>query len=346
MPAMHLSLDQVSIRYPGQPVDAVHQVSFGLAAGDIGVLLGPSGCGKTTLLRAVAGLEPLAGGTLTLAGQTLSRPGQTTPPEQRQMGMVFQDYALFPHLSVERNIAYGLHGQPAERQRQRTQEVLELVGLADLGKRYPHELSGGQQQRVALARALAPDPRLLLLDEPFSNLDINLRERLAQELRALLKQTGTTTLLVTHDQQEAFAMGDRIGVLDQGRMQQWADARTLYDAPATPFVARFIGHGMLLPVQADASGKLQSALGELPGQHAANSRQLLLRSHDLQYDPTAPVHARLLGSSYQGSHQIYTLELADGSTVQATMPAVLQHTPGEMIGVRLQQDRGLVVFGE
>ncbi len=344
MPAMHLSLDQVSIRYPGQPVDAVHQVSFGLAAGDIGVLLGPSGCGKTTLLRAVAGLEPLAGGTLTLAGQTLSRPGQTTPPEQRQMGMVFQDYALFPHLSVERNIAYGLHGQPAERQRQRTQEVLELVGLADLGKRYPHELSGGQQQRVALARALAPDPRLLLLDEPFSNLDINLRERLAQELRALLKQTGTTTLLVTHDQQEAFAMGDRIGVLDQGRMQQWADARTLYDAPATPFVARFIGHGMLLPVQADAAGKLQSALGELPGQHAANSRQLLLRSHDLQYDPTAPVHARLLGSSYQGSHQIYTLELADGTTVQATMPAGLQHVAGEMIGVRLQQDRELVVF--
>ena len=341
---MHLSLDQVSIRYPGQPVDAVHQVSFGLAAGDIGVLLGPSGCGKTTLLRAVAGLEPLAGGTLTLAGQTLSRPGQTTPPEQRQMGMVFQDYALFPHLSVERNIAYGLHGQPAERQRQRTQEVLELVGLADLGKRYPHELSGGQQQRVALARALAPDPRLLLLDEPFSNLDINLRERLAQELRALLKQTGTTTLLVTHDQQEAFAMGDRIGVLDQGRMQQWADARTLYDAPATPFVARFIGHGMLLPVQADAAGKLQSALGELPGQHAANSRQLLLRSHDLQYDPTAPVHARLLGSSYQGSHQIYTLELADGTTVQATMPAGLQHVAGEMIGVRLQQDRELVVF--
>ena len=344
MPAMHLSLDQVSIRYPGQPVDAVHQVSFGLAAGDIGVLLGPSGCGKTTLLRAVAGLEPLAGGTLTLAGQTLSLPGQTTPPEQRQMGMVFQDYALFPHLSVERNIAYGLHGQPAERQRQRTQEVLELVGLADLGKRYPHELSGGQQQRVALARALAPDPRLLLLDEPFSNLDINLRERLAQELRALLKQTGTTTLLVTHDQQEAFAMGDRIGVLDQGRMQQWADARTLYDAPATPFVARFIGHGMLLPVQADAAGKLQSALGELPGQHAANSRQLLLRSHDLQYDPTAPVHARLLGSSYQGSHQIYTLELADGTTVQATMPAGLQHVAGEMIGVRLQQDRELVVF--
>ena len=344
MPAMHLSLDQVSIRYPGQPVDAVHQVSFGLAAGDIGVLLGPSGCGKTTLLRAVAGLEPLAGGTLTLAGQTLSRPGQTTPPEQRQMGMVFQDYALFPHLSVRRNIAYGLHGQPAERQRQRTQEVLELVGLADLGKRYPHELSGGQQQRVALARALAPDPRLLLLDEPFSNLDINLRERLAQELRALLKQTGTTTLLVTHDQQEAFAMGDRIGVLDQGRMQQWADARTLYDAPATPFVARFIGHGMLLPVQADAAGKLQSALGELPGQHAANSRQLLLRSHDLQYDPTAPVHARLLGSSYQGSHQIYTLELADGTTVQATMPAGLQHVAGEMIGVRLQQDRELVVF--
>ncbi|MEJ3959123.1 ABC transporter ATP-binding protein [Brachymonas sp. G13] len=341
---MHLSLDQVSIRYPGQPVDAVHQVSFGLAAADIGVLLGPSGCGKTTLLRAVAGLEPLAGGTLTLAGQTLSRPGQTTPPEQRQMGMVFQDYALFPHLSVERNIAYGLHGQPAERQRQRTQEVLELVGLADLGKRYPHELSGGQQQRVALARALAPDPRLLLLDEPFSNLDINLRERLAQELRALLKQTGTTTLLVTHDQQEAFAMGDRIGVLDQGRMQQWADARTLYDAPATPFVARFIGHGMLLPVQADAAGKLQSALGELPGQHAANSRQLLLRSHDLQYDPTAPVHARLLGSSYQGSHQIYTLELADGTTVQATMPAGLQHVAGEMIGVRLQQDRELVVF--
>jgi len=212
---MFLSVSHLSIRYPGADHLAVDGVSFGLAAGEIGVLIGPSGCGKTTLLRAVAGLERATSGKIALQGETVSGDSTHVPPEQRRIGMVFQDYALFPHLNVERNVAFGIKHLDAKARLARVREVLALVGLDGMQGRYPHELSGGQQQRVALARALAPNPRLMLLDEPFSNLDVDLRERLAHEIRAILKAAGATALFVTHDQLEAFAIGDVIGVMHQ-----------------------------------------------------------------------------------------------------------------------------------
>lgn len=244
---MFLQVSQLQVRYAGQAVAAVQDVSLGLAAGQIGVLIGPSGCGKTTLLRSVAGLESVAAGAIRLGSQVVGSPGHSMPPEQRRIGMVFQDYALFPHLTVGSNVAFGIEHLPAAERSLRVAEVLQLVGLEGSAQRYPHELSGGQQQRVALARALAPRPQLMLLDEPFSNLDVDLRERLAHEVRNILKQAGATALFVTHDQLEAFAIGDMIGVMHQGRLHQWDDAYTLYHRPATRFVADFIGHGVFAP---------------------------------------------------------------------------------------------------
>ncbi|MFM8589600.1 MAG: ABC transporter ATP-binding protein, partial [Limnohabitans sp.] len=205
---MFLEISQLEVRYPGRQVSAVSNVTLGVRAGDIGVLIGPSGCGKTTLLRAVAGLEGVTGGRIELSGRTVSEPGRTEAAERRRVGMVFQDYALFPHLDVGRNIVFGLQHLPRAQRDHRLHEVLALVGLEGAQERYPHALSGGQQQREALARALAPGPDLLLLDEPFSNLDVELRERLAVEVRNILKAAQTTALLVTHDQLEAFALGD------------------------------------------------------------------------------------------------------------------------------------------
>ena len=227
---MFLEVSQLRVQYATQAAQAraaVQNVTLGLRAGDIGVLIGPSGCGKTTLLRAVAGLEPVSSGSIRLSGQTVSDATTHLPAEQRRIGMVFQDYALFPHMDVERNLAFGIQHLPAAQRKQRVREVLDLVGLAGAEKRFPHELSGGQQQRVALARALAPSPQLLLLDEPFSNLDVDLRERLAHEVREILKAAGATALFVTHDQLEAFAIGDMIGVMHEGLLHQWDDAYTL-----------------------------------------------------------------------------------------------------------------------
>jgi iron(III) transport system ATP-binding protein len=241
---MFLDLASLQVQYPDRSHPSVDAVNLRLRAGEVGVLIGPSGCGKTTLLRAVAGLEPVTAGEIRLAGNLVSSTSTRVLPEARRIGMVFQDYALFPHLTVQDNVRFGLHQQTRKQQTHRVKEVLAWVGLATSAQRYPHELSGGQQQRVALARALAPAPQLLLLDEPFSNLDVELRERLALEVRGILKQANTTALFVTHDQMEAFAIGDVIGVMSEGRLHQWDDAYTLYHRPATRFVADFIGHGV------------------------------------------------------------------------------------------------------
>jgi iron(III) transport system ATP-binding protein len=263
---MFLELRQLDIRYPGSAAPAVQGVNLSLKAGDIGVLIGPSGCGKTSLLRAVAGLEPVSGGQVLLSDRVVSDAQHTEPAESRRIGMVFQDYALFPHMDVGRNVGFGLaHLSKTERQH-RVAEVLDLVGLNGADKRFAHELSGGQQQRVALARALAPRPDLLLLDEPFSNLDIDLRERLAQEVRNILKAAQATALLVTHDQLEAFAIGDVIGVMSEGQLHQWDDAYSLYHRPATRFVADFIGHGVFTPAtlrEVDGHILVSTPVGEL-----------------------------------------------------------------------------------
>ncbi|WP_234266251.1 ABC transporter ATP-binding protein [Hydrogenophaga sp. NFH-34] len=346
---MFLQVAQLRVQYPGSAKAAVDGVSLGMRAGDIGVLIGPSGCGKTTLLRAVAGLERATGGAIVLEGDTVSDGQHHVPAEQRRIGMVFQDYALFPHLDVGRNVAFGISRQPRAAREARVAEVLRLVGLEGLQTRYPHELSGGQQQRVALARALAPNPRLLLLDEPFSNLDVDLRERLAHEVRGILKAAGATALFVTHDQLEAFAIGDQIGVMHEGHLHQWDDAYALYHRPATRFVAEFIGHGVFTPAQIRQQGSdvvVQTPLGALvdvdecplPSAYEAGLCDVLLRADDIVHDDLAPVKAQIVRKAFRGSEFLYTLRLASGETLMTHVPSHHNHAVGEWIGIRAEVD--------
>lgn len=249
-----LDVNHITVGYSarGKFVPVAQDVSFELRQGEIGCLLGESGCGKTTILRSIAGFEPLEAGHISLDGQIISTTTQVLPPEQRQVGMMFQDYALFPHLTVGENIAFGLRKRPRPQRQKRVDEMLKLVGLKAYEDRYPHELSGGQQQRVALARALAPEPQLLLLDEPFSNLDVDTREKLAFELRDILKQTGHTALLVTHNHDEAFALADQIGIMAHGKLQQWATPAQVYEHPANEYVSRMLHREALAEKRAAA----------------------------------------------------------------------------------------------
>ncbi len=345
---MFLEVSQLQVRYAGRAQAAVRGVSLGLAAGEIGVLIGPSGCGKTTLLRAVAGLEPVAGGEIRLSGAVVGSASRSLPPEERRIGMVFQDYALFPHLSVGRNVAFGIHRLARAEQAARVDEVLRLVGLEGSAGRFPHELSGGQQQRVALARALAPRPQLMLLDEPFSNLDVELRERLAHEVRGILKAAGATALFVTHDQLEAFAIGDRIGVMESGTLHQWDAAYALYHRPATRFVADFIGHGVFAPAtlehQPGGGVVARTPLGDLadleecplPGAYPGGECDVLLRADDVVHDDDAPVQARIVRKAFRGSEFLCTLQLANGLSVMAHVPSHHDHAVGDWIGIRPQ----------
>ncbi|TYT27301.1 ABC transporter ATP-binding protein [Luteimonas viscosa] len=317
-----LRLDDIRVAYPaaGGERTVVERLSLVLAKGEIGCLLGASGCGKTTVLRAIAGFEPLRAGRIELDGQVLSTPTTTLPPEHRGIGMMFQDYALFPHLDVAGNVGFGLAGRPRAARNARIAEVLALVGLPERAGAYPHELSGGQQQRVALARALAPSPSLLLLDEPFSNLDIDTREHLAAELRAILRRTGTTALLVTHDQAEAFAMADAIGVMHRGRILQWADAQTLYRAPADRFVAGFVGRGCVLPA---------GALG-LPG-----GGEVLLRPDQLVPDDNGAIRAEVLSRIFRGPQHVLLLRLPGGEVVEVDVSGNAIPAPGTTLALRL-----------
>jgi len=319
--------------------EVVAGLSFSLERGAIGCLLGPSGGGKTTVLRCIAGFEPLQEGAIRLAGRVVSGAGVMVAPEKRRIGMVFQDYALFPHLSVAGNIAFGLHAAPHAERAARVRELAELVGLTAALDRYPHEISGGQQQRVALARALAPRPELLLLDEPFSNLDIDLRERLSHEVREIIKASGATAILVTHDQQEAFAMADEIGILHEGRIQQWDSPYNLYHRPANRFVADFVGQGVFLPAKALAAGRLEIELGVLEGEsQGKGDLEVLLRPDDVIHDDAAPTRAEVLHKAFRGAEILYTLRLESGRKVLALVPSHHNHALGEKIGIRLDVD--------
>ena len=339
-----LELNNLACGYTGHKV--VHDLSIHLRAGDIGCLLGPSGCGKTTTLRSIAGFEPVSAGEIRLDGQLLSSPTHNVPPEQRRIGMVFQDYALFPHLTVAQNIAFGINKHP-ERQRV-VAELLELVKLGKLGQRYPHELSGGQQQRVALARALAPEPRLLLLDEPFSNLDGELRRRLSGEVRDILKARGTSAMLVTHDQSEAFAVCDQVGVLREGRLQQWDTPYNLYHEPATPFVASFIGQGYFIRGQLLTPDTVQTELGVIRGNRAyqlptGSAVDVLLRPDDIVGQEGSSLTATITGKLFLGASTLYRLQLPTGSVLEAIFPSHDDHPLGEVLGIRVSADH-LVVF--
>ena len=346
---MFLDVDQLCVSYPKRINPSVDRVTLGLQAGEMGVLIGSSGCGKTSLLRAVAGLERASAGEIRLAQSVVSSANEHVAPEARQIGMVFQDFALFPHLTVHDNVSFGLNKQSPAQREARVREVLALVGLSTSSQRYPHELSGGQQQRVALARALAPKPQLLLLDEPFSNLDVELRERLALEVRSILKDAQTTALFVTHDQMEAFAIGDKIGVMSEGRLHQWDDAYTLYHRPATRFVAEFIGHGVFTPatlrkennqmVAHTAMGDLMDVADPLgPLSFSEGECDVLLRADDIVHDDDAPVKAEIIRKSFRGSEFLYTLRLKTGELVMAHVPSHHDHKLGEWIGIRTQVD--------
>ena len=341
-----LELKRTTQAYGQQLV--VNDLSLALTHGEIGCLLGASGCGKTTVLRTIAGFEPLLDGEILINGQSVSRKGFLLPPAKRRIGMVFQDYALFPHLSIFDNVAFGLRGMDKVDRIRCVNDALNLVGLRSEHARYPHEISGGQQQRVALARALAPKPQLLLMDEPFSNLDVTLRERLSMEVRDILKEYGTTALFVTHNQNEAFAVADRIGVMHQGEILQWDKAHNLYHQPASPQIADFVGEGTLIKGVVRGQDRVETGLGLLDGvmteampDHTAV--QLLVRPEDIVHDDDSPVKAEVLRRNFRGASILYTLQLANGDTVQALVPSHCDHQPGEKIGI--QPDvRHLVLF--
>ena len=343
-----LELTGVVQRYGKHTV--VDGVSLSLEAGRIACLLGPSGCGKTTLLRCIAGFEEIAGGEIRLHGEAVSRPGFRVAPEKRRIGMVFQDYALFPHLTVDENVAFGLGRQPGADAGLRVRQLLATVGLHGQGDKYPHELSGGQQQRVALARALAPRPELILLDEPFSNLDVGLRERLSLEVREILKREGSTAILVTHDQNEAFAMADEIGIMSEGRIQQWDSPYNLYHRPCNRFVADFVGQGVLLPGtvvdRTDVEMELGRLVTDIPVEcsetcedcHDGCAVDVLLRPDDIVHDDRSALQAEVLHKAFRGADILYTLRLASGAEVLSLVPSHHNHALGEMIGIRLDAD--------
>jgi len=341
-----LHLDRVRLGY--QTAEGLHVVvsdlSLALDENRIGCLLGPSGCGKTTVLRAICGFEPLFAGRIVVHGHEVATPAFSVVPEKRRIGVMFQDYALFPHLSVADNIGFGLRREPALVRAERVKALLALIGLPNVGNKYPHELSGGQQQRVALARALAPRPELLLLDEPFSSLDVDLRARLAAEVRDILKEAGATAILVTHDQAEAFAMADEIGVMHHGGIAQWDSAYNLYHHPATAFVAGFIGSGVFVPGERVASDpdQVRIELGEvrtrLPmgGDDAASSVSILLRPDDIGLDDSGPHRATLIRKAFRGPDYLYTLRLPSGHEVLAYVTREDGHRVGDELGIRLR----------
>ena len=321
---------------------ALDGVSLALEEGEIGCLLGPSGCGKTTALRCIAGLETLDGGAVLSQGRVLSGPGVHVAPHERGIGLVFQDHALFPHLTARGNVEFGLQHLSRAERRVRGGQMLELVGLGDCADAYPAQLSGGQQQRVAVARALAPRPATLLLDEPFSSLDVALRERLVGELRALLKSLGATALVVTHDQQDAFALADRVGLMRAGRLEQWGTPYDLYHRPRSRFAAEFVGQASFLPACCSGSGMLQTELGPLREGHettaCGGAVDVLLRPDDVVHDDDAPLQARIVERVFRGAEFLYTLELPSGRRVLSLVPSHHDHRIGERIGVRLATD--------
>lgn len=346
-------------------ITVVNGLSLTLQQGEIGCFLGYSGCGKTTALRAIAGLEQTRCGMISLSNQRLTEQDAETSfavvPAKRGMGMVFQDYALFGHLSVAKNIAFGLNKWSAADKKSRVAEMLELVELSEHAHKRPNELSGGQQQRVALARALAPNPKLLLLDEPFSNLDVVLRESLAMSVRDILKRTNTTAILVTHDQNEAFALADKVGVMHNGKLVQWATPSELYHEPVSPFVAEFVGEGAMID-GIIKEGHVETALGDIyrrmevydeAGQPQyceydypnGTPIKVLVRPDDIIHDDESTQTALVIGRVFRGANYLYRLQLDDGQTVLSLVASHHNHEIGSHIGI-LPILEHVVVFDE
>ena len=334
-----IRLDGITKRFGA--VAAVDGATLCVARGEVVALLGPSGCGKTTLLRLIAGFERPDGGSVTVDECLVAAPGTWVAPEARRVGMVFQDYALFPHLTVASNIGFGL---PRRERARRVPELLAIVGLASLERRYPHELSGGQQQRVALARALAPAPELVLLDEPWSNVDPFLRETLRAEVAEIIRPLGVTVLLVTHDREEAFSLADRVALMRDGAIVQEGTAEELYFAPASRWAAEFVGAANVLSGRVVA-GRVETAIGAFPANGAGTQleAQVLVRPELLELQPSADGEARVVGREFRG-HDVFYRILLDGVELVSQRPSTEVVDLGSRVSIRVH-DAQVPVLG-
>ena len=329
-----LELARIGKRFGADRPAAVDGLTLTLEAGRILVLLGPSGCGKTTTLRLIAGFEEPDEGQIAIGGRVVAQAGSRgVPPEERGVGVVFQDYALFPHLTVEENVAFGLARRPRTARSAQVARILDLIGLGDLARRYPHELSGGQQQRVATARALAPEPALLLLDEPFSNLDADLRAQMRDEVEKTLRATKTTAIFVTHDQEEAFTIADEVGVLNEGRLEQLGPPETIYHRPATPFVAEFVGAADFLPGVVTSEGIVTEDpdLGHGERREPGTKVRVMIRPDDVTFVPDEAGEAVLTRRYFRGSETLYCLGLPSGGRVHSSQPSSAAFATGQRV---------------
>jgi len=343
----HVVLSQLSKKFGS--VNALDNLNLQVAKGEILALVGPSGCGKTTLLRVIAGLEKPDSGTV-IIGERVVAGGTWVQPERRGVGIVFQDYALFPHMNVFDNVAFGVRCSNRPVVAKKTLESLKLVGLAGMAARYPHELSGGQQQRVALARALAPGPAVILLDEPFSNLDVSLRTQVREEIKEILTRSGATVVLVTHDQEEALFMGDRIGVINAvGQLDQIDRPEVVFHQPATPFVAQFIGIADLLPGEVQ-NRVIVTEVGQLPlleSPPPGTKVRVVLRPDSTEIYPAADGAGVIVDRTFQGIHYLYRIRLTSGATIRSVQHHSRAYAAGTRVAVTLAHhdyDREVVYF--
>ncbi|MEZ4571868.1 MAG: ABC transporter ATP-binding protein [Thermomicrobiales bacterium] len=340
-------LNNVTKSYPDATLPAVNELSLDIEPGEIMALLGPSGCGKTTTLRIIAGFERPDRGSVQIAGSVVADDGGGfVPPEKRGVGMIFQEYALFPHLTVAKNILFGLRSFPRRKRAERLGELLEMTGLSGFVDRFPYQLSGGQQQRVAMARALAPQPHVLLLDEPFSNLDTELRLAMRVEVRDLLKRLGTTAVIVTHDQQEAMTVADRMAVMLNGTIQQVDTPEIIYHYPANRAVASFVGQGTFVPAR--VTGDLaDSDLGQFElGEHGPRDQvDLLIRPRDVSIEVDPDGIAVIAQRTFHGAETTYVIQLPCGVQLQSSQPSYVSIDPGTRVRVRCNRAR-LAAYGE
>jgi iron(III) transport system ATP-binding protein len=341
-----LELSALLKRYSLDAPPAVDHVSLQVKKGEILSIVGPSGCGKTSTLRLIAGFERPDTGTITLNGRVITNHTAWVPAERRGIGMVFQDYALFPHLTVRDNVAFGLKGKPRPQIQADVHHLLELVGLAHLADRYPHELSGGERQRAALARALAPEPVLILLDEPFSSLDADRRASVREQVRAILQSRSATAVFVTHDQEEALFMGDRIAVINRGRIEQVGTPEDIFHAPATRFVAEFMGHTDFLPGEVVEDGIL-TEIGRLPQRMAlpvGAAVELAVRADDVAIERDPASKAFVLARHFKGAQNIYRVRLPSGRLLHSLQPHTLILPPGAPVRVYADAGHPLACF--
>lgn len=333
-----MKIDGLSLDYGGGTV--LKDIHVELEKGQHACLIGPSGSGKSSLLRSIAGFETPQRGTVSLRDQLVYSRKVNVPPEDRKVGMLFQDLALFPHLTVKENIAFGVLGRPKNDVSKIVSELLDLVGLSDFSDRYSHQLSGGQQQRVALARALAPEPSLLLLDEPFSSLDSELRSELVKDIYQIFSEKKITTLMVTHDQVEAFSVADRLGVLVAGELAQWGSPFSLYNEPVSKAVADFVGFSTYISATLADKNTLHTALGTVHCSHTHTAQmgetlQVLLRPETMRLNDNSPIKAKVLARLYRGADSVLTLSLSNGEIFYINSANRDSLAIGQIVGVEL-----------